>query len=390
MASPGPGKGWRQTRRSGQAEFGADRADLVLEQRSQRLDQRELEVLGQTADVVVGLDRRRAGPAAGLDHVRVEGPLHEETDVVELVRLLLEHADELGADQLALAFGIADPGELGQEALLGVHGDERHLEVIAEGQDDLLALVLAHQTVVDEHTGQLVADRLVDEQRGDAGVNPAGEAADRPPLPDLSPDARDLVLDHRRRAPGPLTAADVEQEVGQHLLPVGRVDDLGMELDPVDLALGRFEGRHRRRRRGGERAETGRRREHRVAVRHPARLFGAACRRAGARSRSPSAASVRTRRPRRPRPGRRARGRAAACRNRCRAREPRARATRAPGAGRRRRRPRRGRRTGSPPAAGGERPPRPRHGGAAARRTRRTRAHAARSAANTGRRSQGR
>ena len=37
----------------GQAELGADRADLVLEQRAQRLDELELEVLGQAADVVV-------------------------------------------------------------------------------------------------------------------------------------------------------------------------------------------------------------------------------------------------------------------------------------------------------------------------------------------------
>ena len=80
----------------GQAELGADRPDLVLEQRAQRLDQLELEVIGQPADVVVGLDRGRAGAAAGLDHVGVQGPLDEELDVVELRGLLLEHPDELG------------------------------------------------------------------------------------------------------------------------------------------------------------------------------------------------------------------------------------------------------------------------------------------------------
>ena len=37
----------------GQPELGADGADLVLEQRAQRLDELELEVLGQAADVVV-------------------------------------------------------------------------------------------------------------------------------------------------------------------------------------------------------------------------------------------------------------------------------------------------------------------------------------------------
>ena len=61
----------------GQPELGADGADLVLEQRAQRLDELELEVVGQAADVVVGLDRRRAGAAAGLDHVGVERALDE-------------------------------------------------------------------------------------------------------------------------------------------------------------------------------------------------------------------------------------------------------------------------------------------------------------------------
>ena len=37
----------------GQAELGADPADLVLEQRAQRLDQRELQVVREPADVVV-------------------------------------------------------------------------------------------------------------------------------------------------------------------------------------------------------------------------------------------------------------------------------------------------------------------------------------------------
>jgi hypothetical protein len=39
----------------GQAEFQADGAHLVLEQLAQRLDQLELHVLGQAADVVVDL-----------------------------------------------------------------------------------------------------------------------------------------------------------------------------------------------------------------------------------------------------------------------------------------------------------------------------------------------
>ena len=82
---------------------------------------------------MVGLDRRRAGAAAGLDDVGVQRALDEELGVAELGRLLLEDADELGADRLALGLGVGDAGELVEEALLGVDGDERDLEVVAEG-----------------------------------------------------------------------------------------------------------------------------------------------------------------------------------------------------------------------------------------------------------------
>ena len=82
IARPGPGEGLAPDEALGQAELGADRAHLVLEQRPQRLDELELQVLGQPADVVVGLDRRRAGAAAGLDHVGVERALHEEAHAV--------------------------------------------------------------------------------------------------------------------------------------------------------------------------------------------------------------------------------------------------------------------------------------------------------------------
>ena len=76
---------------------------------------------------------------------------------------------------LRLASGSVTPVELVEEAVLGVDGDERDLELVAERGDHLLALVLAHQAVIDEHAGQLVADRAVDEQRGDRRVDAAGE-----------------------------------------------------------------------------------------------------------------------------------------------------------------------------------------------------------------------
>ncbi len=106
----------------GQPELAADRADLVLEQRAERLDEFERHVLGQAADVVVRLDVRRAGTAAGLDDVGVERALDEELDLARVgvrrrgigagfehegLGRRLERADELAADDLALLLRVA-------------------------------------------------------------------------------------------------------------------------------------------------------------------------------------------------------------------------------------------------------------------------------------------
>ena len=207
---------------------------------------------------------------------------------------------------LRLASGSLSPDEPREEAVLGVDRDQRDLEVVAERGDDLLALVLAHQAVVDEHARQLVADRAVHEQRGHRRVDPAGEPADHAAVADLGADLLDLLLDDRGRAPRARAAADLLEERRQHVLAVGRVDDLGVELDAVEAALDVLERRDRRLRRARQRREAGRRLVDRVAVRHPARLLR---RRAGqqpALARRPSAASARTPPPRRPRPCRRA------------------------------------------------------------------------------------
>ncbi len=194
-------------------ELGADGADLVLEQHAQRLDELELQVLGQAADVVVGLDRRRAGAAAGLDDVGVQRPLDEVASRPPSFAASSSKT-RMNSEPIALrlASGSVTPASSVEEARLGVDGHERDAEVVAERGDDLLALVLAHEAVVDEHAGQLVADRAVHEHGGDARVHAARQAADDLAVADLRADARDLLLDDRRGAPRHVAAADVAQE----------------------------------------------------------------------------------------------------------------------------------------------------------------------------------
>src|ERR1700757_3787449 len=121
MARPGPGNGWRGEMARGRPGPSPPPPHLLLEQRAQRLHQSELQVIGEPAHVVVGLDVRGAGAAAGLDHVRVQGALDEEFARLAVLAGLggdlpggaLEGADELPADDFPLLLRVGHPGQRG-------------------------------------------------------------------------------------------------------------------------------------------------------------------------------------------------------------------------------------------------------------------------------------
>ena len=174
---------------------------------------------------------------------------------------------------LRLRSGSSTPASRDEESLLRLHVHERHVEVPAERLDDLVRLAPAQQPVVDEDARQLVADGLVHEQRRHRRVDAAAQRAEHALASDLRADPLDLLLDHRRRRPRGRRVRDVVEEVLQHLHPVRRVHDLGVELHAVDARLGLLERGDRRRRRTGDDARTARRRDDRVAMRHPHRLL---------------------------------------------------------------------------------------------------------------------
>src|SRR4029453_9929289 len=81
-AQAGPGEGRPPDDLVGQADEGADLADLVLEEFAQRLEELEAHVLGQAPDIVMRLDRR-GGALEGhrLDHVGIHCALREPGDL---------------------------------------------------------------------------------------------------------------------------------------------------------------------------------------------------------------------------------------------------------------------------------------------------------------------
>ena len=192
--------------------------------------------LGQAADIVVRLDGHR-GPARegdALDDVGIERALGEEGRRTLAVRgdlfgFRLEHLDEQSADGLAFYLRVGNAGELGEEKIGGVHMNQRDVVVVAEHFHDLVGLVQAHQAVIDEDAGELVADRLVDQHRGDGGIDAAGEAADHPLASDLVPDLADHLGAVGRHRPVGLQPDDPVHEVGKQFCAVRRVHHLGVE-----------------------------------------------------------------------------------------------------------------------------------------------------------------
>ena len=246
-------EGLAQDHRLGQAHLQADPADLVLEQVAQRFDELEAQVRRQPADVVVGLDLLgglRFG-RGGLDDVRVERALGQEVDPAELGGLLLEDPDELVADDLALLLRVLDAGQPGQEALARVDHDQLHAEVALEGDAEQLRLLLAHQPVVDVDAGQPIADRAMDERRRHRRIHAAGQGADDQPVRadragmgvDPLADVRDGRVDEVAGGPGGRDPGDIDDEVAQDVLAARGVDDLRVELDPVQVARARRPGR---------------------------------------------------------------------------------------------------------------------------------------------------
>ena len=137
-------------------------------------------------------------------------------------RDLFEGADELGPDDLALRFRIGDVAQRGEELVGRVddhESDPGGRDVVAL---DLFAFTFAQQPMVDEDTGELVADRAVHECRRDRGIDPAGETAQHVTVADAVADLGDGVVDDVGGGPRRIDAGAVVQEPLEHRLSVRR------------------------------------------------------------------------------------------------------------------------------------------------------------------------
>ena len=173
-----------------------------------------------------------------LDHVGIERALcqkHRRAPQVlgNLLGGVFEDLDEGVADDLAFLLGLGHAGQAAQEQVRGIDGVEADVEMIAKGRLHLLPLAFAQQAVVDEDTGELVAQGLVQQHRRHRRIDPAGETQDHVLVADLLADLLFFLLDERGGRPIALSAADAMGEVFQNLAAMIGMDDLGVELHAV-------------------------------------------------------------------------------------------------------------------------------------------------------------
>src|SRR5690606_16004628 len=107
---------------------------------------------------------------------------------------------------------------------------------IAEEADDLLRFARAHQPGIDIDAGQLIADRLMDEDGGHRAVDAARKAADDLAAADLAANARNRLILEGGHRPVAFEAADLMYKVGKQPRARRGMHNLGMELHAVEAA----------------------------------------------------------------------------------------------------------------------------------------------------------
>ena len=174
--------------------------------------------------------------STGLDDIGVNGALSQEVHSANLLGLFLKDADKLLTDDLTLVLGLFHTSQLGQEAGLSVHPDEVH-SPLGESGLHLVALILTHEAVVHEHTGELTAHSLGQQSGTHGGVHAAGQGQQHLTVAHLLPDGGNggvLVVLHGPVASG---VTDLIEEVADHLHTVFGVVDLGVILHAVEALL---------------------------------------------------------------------------------------------------------------------------------------------------------
>ena len=124
-----------------------------------------------------------------------------------------------------------------EEAGFGIHPNHPHAHVLGKGGHDLVAFVVTQQAVIDKHTGELIANRLVQQGGNDRGIHAAGQTQQDFILPHLLTNDLNTVINDVIRGPQATTAGNIMHKALNNALPLASMGHFRVELQTVKVAI---------------------------------------------------------------------------------------------------------------------------------------------------------
>ena len=246
-------------------------AHLVLKEQAQRLDDFQVHLFGQAADVVVRLDHRGRSLdrcRSGLHHVGIDRTLRQPLYVLDLLGLGIEHLHEIAADDLALLLGIGHSGQVAQKPVVGLDTLDIQTHPLVRFEH-AVELVLAQKPRIHEDTIKVFADRPVQQHGSHRRIDTAGKTEHYTVVAQLLTQFPDGRFDETLRRPVLFAAANADHEIPKQRNAVRRMIHLRMELNtPTPLSLNTEGGIAHVLRAGDHPVGVGNR-GNRISVRHP-------------------------------------------------------------------------------------------------------------------------
>lgn len=134
-------------------------AYLILIEQFDRLYKFKLQIIGQTADIMMGFYR------TGLYNIGIYGTLCQEFYPFLFAGLLLKDADKFGTYYLALPLRVGYTGQFVKEPVGCIDVNQIGVKFISKQAHHLLRLTFAHKSVIDMDRYQLFAYSLDEKRR---------------------------------------------------------------------------------------------------------------------------------------------------------------------------------------------------------------------------------
>src|SRR5690349_17076546 len=122
---------------------------------------------------MVALDcgARPAPHTDAFDYIRIQRPLRQEISPASARGFLLEYINKQPPNRLSLCLRIINAVERSQEQVRCIPMDQPDVEPVSKGPHHLLGFALAQQPRIDKNATKLLAKCLMDQHRGDRGVD---------------------------------------------------------------------------------------------------------------------------------------------------------------------------------------------------------------------------